>query len=124
MKIIALCSVDESVLRSTLDLGEKNTIDADTVTSEFGWLNDSGIVLNECHETKKVEEVTEYWGFIWNLKREKYVPITIPCSNIDYCKSLMKAYSRFFTDSPIYDINKILICKRKVYNAYGNWEKC
>lgn len=70
MKIIALCSVDESVLRSTLDLGEKDTIDADTVTSEFGWLNDSGIVLNECHETKKVEEVTEYWGFIWNLKRE------------------------------------------------------
>lgn len=44
MKIIALCSVDESVLRSTLDLGEKDTIDADTVTSEFGWLNDSGIV--------------------------------------------------------------------------------
>lgn len=120
MKIIALCSVDESVLRSTLDLGEKDTIDADTVTSEFGWLNDSGIVLDACHETKKVEEVTEYWGFIWNLKREKYVPITIPCSNIDYCKSLMKAYSRFFTDSPIYDINKILICKRKVYNAYGN----
>ena len=35
MKIIALCSVDESVLRSTLDLGEKDTIDADTVTSEF-----------------------------------------------------------------------------------------
>ena len=102
MKIIALCSVDESVLRSTLDLGEKDTIDADTVTSEFGWLNDSGIVLDACHETKKVEEVTEYWGFIWNLK----------------------AYSRFFTDSPIYDINKILICKRKVYNAYGNWEKC
>lgn len=85
MKIIALCSVDESVLRSTLDLGEKDTIDADTVTSEFGWLNDSGIVLNECHETKKVEEVTEYWGFIWNLKREKYVPITIPCSNVG-CK--------------------------------------
>lgn len=27
MKIIALCSVDESVLRSTLDLGEKDTID-------------------------------------------------------------------------------------------------
>lgn len=63
MKIIALCSVDESVLRSTLGLGEKDTIDADTVTSEFGWLNDSGIVLNECHETKKVEKVTEYWGF-------------------------------------------------------------
>ena len=31
MKIIALCSVDESVLRSTLELGEKNTIDADNV---------------------------------------------------------------------------------------------
>ena len=46
MKIIALCSVDESVLRSTLELGEKDTIDADTVTSEFGWLNDSGIVLD------------------------------------------------------------------------------
>lgn len=28
MKIIALCSVDESVLRSTLDLGEKDIIDA------------------------------------------------------------------------------------------------
>lgn len=83
MKIIALCSVDESVLRSTLDLGEKDTIDADTVTSEFGWLNDSGIVLDACHETKKVEEVTEYWGFIWNLKREKYVPITIPCSKVE-----------------------------------------
>lgn len=83
MKIIALCSVDESVLRSTLELGEKDTIDVDTVTSEFGWLNDSGIVLDACHETKKVEEVTEYWGFIWNLKREKYVPITIPCSNVD-----------------------------------------
>lgn len=65
MKIIALCSVDESVLRSTLELGEKDTIDADTVTSEFGWLNDSGIVLDACHETKKVEEVTEWLGFIW-----------------------------------------------------------
>lgn len=105
MKIIAFCSVDESVLRSTLELDEKETIDADTVTSEFGWLNDSGIVLDECHETKKVEEVTEYWGFIWNLRREKYVPITIPCNNIDYCKSLMKAYSRFLTNSPIYDTN-------------------
>ena len=113
MKIIALCSVDESVLRSTLDLGEKDTIDADTVTSEFGWLNDSGIVLDACHETKKVEEVTEY-----------YVPITIPCSNVDYCRSLMEAYSRFLTNSPIYDVNRTLICKRKVYNAYGDWEKC
>lgn len=27
MKIIALCSVDENVLRSTLDLGEKDIID-------------------------------------------------------------------------------------------------
>mgnify|MGYP000003286484 FL=1 len=124
MKIIALCSVDESVLRSTLELGEKNTIDADTVTSEFGWLNDSGIVLDEFHETKKVEKVTEYWGFIWNLKREKYVPITIPCSNVDYCRSLMEAYSRFLTNSPIYDVNRTLICKRKVYKAYGDWEKC
>lgn len=124
MKIIALCSVDESVLRSTLELGEKNTIDADTVTSEFGWLNDSGIVLDEFHETKKVEKVTEYWGFIWNLKREKYVPITIPCSNVDYCRSLMEAYSRFLTNSSIYDVNRTLICKRKVYKAYGDWEKC
>ena len=124
MKIIALCSVDESVLRSTLELGEKNTIDADTVTSEFGWLNDSGIVLDEFHETKKVEKVTEYWGFIWNLKREKYVPITIPCCNVDYYRSLMVAYSRFLTNSPIYDVNRTLICKRKVYKAYGDWEKC
>ena len=111
MKIIALCSVDENVLRSTLELGEKDTIDAD-------------IVLDACHETKNVEEVTEYWGFIWNLKREKYVPITIPCSNVDYCRSLMEAYSRFLTNSPIYDANRTLICKRKVYNAYGDWEKC
>ena len=47
MKIIALCSVDENVLRSTLDLGEKDIIDVNTVTSEFGWMNDSGIVLDE-----------------------------------------------------------------------------
>ncbi len=124
MKIIALCSVDENVLRSTLELGEKDTIDANTVTSEFGWMNDSGIVLDECHETKKVEETMEYWGFIWNLRREKYVQITIPCSNVDYCRSLMEAYSRFLTNSPIYDTNRTLICKRKVYKAYGDWEKC
>lgn len=66
----------------------------------------------------------EYWGFIWNLRREKYVQITIPCSNVDYCRSLMEAYSRLLTNSPIYDTNRTLICKRKVYNAYGNWEKC
>ena len=54
MKIIALCSVDENVLRSTLELGEKDTIDADSVTSEFGWLNDSGLVLDACHETRNV----------------------------------------------------------------------
>lgn len=67
MKIIALCSVDENVLRSTLELGEKDTIDADTVTSEFGWLNDSGIVLDACHETKNVEEVTEYIGDLYGI---------------------------------------------------------
>ena len=61
MKIIALCSVDENVLRSTLDLGEKDIIDVNTVTSEFGWMNDT---------------------------------------------------------------NRTLICKRKVYKAYGDWEKC
>ena len=60
MKIIALCSVDESVLRSTLDLGEKDTGDANTV-HQFGWLNQLGMLLDACHETKKVEEVTEYW---------------------------------------------------------------
>ena len=66
----------------------------------------------------------EYWGFIWNLRREKYVQITIPCSNVDYCRSLMEAYSRLLTNSPIYDTNRTLICKRKVYKAYGDWEKC
>ena len=59
MKIIALCSVDESVLRSTLELGGKDTIDADTVTSEFGWLNDSGMKQKM---QKKLRNIGDLYG--------------------------------------------------------------
>lgn len=44
MKVIAILSVDEDVLNEVKE-GEETTIDK--VVSEFAWLHDSGIILDE-----------------------------------------------------------------------------
>ena len=57
MKVIAILSVDEDVLNEVKE-GEETTIDK--VVSEFAWLHDSGIILDECHdlENSDIDNVT------------------------------------------------------------------
>ena len=45
MKVIAILSVDEDVLNEVKE-GDETT----KVVSEFAWLHDSGIILDECHD--------------------------------------------------------------------------
>ena len=72
MKVIAILSVDEDVLNEVKE-GEETTIDK--VVSEFAWLHDSGIILDECHdlENSDIDNVTdEYQLLIWNKEKEEY----------------------------------------------------
>ena len=75
MKVIAILSVDEDVLNEVKE-GEETTIDK--VVSEFAWLHDSGIILDECHdlENSDIDNVTdEYQLLIWNKEKEEYSPV-------------------------------------------------
>lgn len=92
MKVIAILSVDEDVLNEVKE-GEETTIDK--VVSEFAWLHDSGIILDECHdlENSDIDNVTdEYQLLIWNKEKEEYSPVGQCQKTLEQCKQLAEVY--------------------------------
>lgn len=90
MKVIAILSVDEDVLNEVKE-GDETT----KVVSEFAWLHDSGIILDECHdlENSDIDNVTdEYQLLIWNKEKEEYSPVGQCQKTLEQCKQLAEVY--------------------------------
>ena len=70
MKVIAILSVDEDVLNEVKE-GDETT----KVVSEFAWLHDSGIILDECQhlENSDIDNVTDEYQLIWNKEKKNIV---------------------------------------------------
>ena len=122
MKVIAILSVDEDVLNEVKE-GDETTIDK--VVSEFEWLHDSGITLDECHdlENSDIDNVTdEYQLLIWNKGKGEYSPVGRCQKTIEQCKQLAEVYLLYLSiaDPHVYDLENHKICRRKIYTVYGN----
>lgn len=119
MKVIAILSVDEDVLNEVKE-GEETTIDK--VVSEFAWLHDSDIILDECHdlENSDIDNVTdEYQLLIWNKEKEEYSPVGQCQKTLEQCKQLAEVYLSI-ANPHVYDLAKHKICRRKIYTLYGD----
>ena len=119
MKVIAILSVDEDVLNEVKE-GDETIINK--VVSEFAWLHDSGITLNECHdlENSDIDNVTdEYQLFIWNKRKEEYSPVGRCQKTLEQCKQLAEVCLSI-ADPHVYDLDNHKICRRKIYTVYGN----
>lgn len=122
MKVIAILSVDEDVLNEVKE-GDETTIDK--VVSEFEWLHDSGITLDECHdlENSDIDNVTdEYQLLIWNKGKGEYSPVGRCQKTLEQCKQLAEVYLLYLSiaDPHVYDLDNHKICRRKIYTVYGN----
>lgn len=119
MKVIAILSVDEDVLNEVKE-GDETIINK--VVSEFAWLHDSGITLDECHdlENSDIDNVTdEYQLFIWNKRKEEYSPVGQCQKTLEQCKQLAEVYLSI-ADPHVYDLDNHKICRRKIYTVYAN----
>ena len=119
MKVIAILSVDEDVLNEVKE-GDETIINK--VVSEFAWLHDSGITLDECHdlENSDIDNVTdEYQLLIWNKRKEEYSPVGQCQKTLEQCKQLAEIYLSI-ADPHVYDLDNHKICRRKIYTVYGN----
>ena len=112
MKVIAILSVDEDVLNEVKE-GDETIINK--VVSEFAWLHDSGITLDECHdlENSDIDNVT------WNKRKEEYSPVGQCQKTLEQCKQLAEVYLSI-ADPHVYDLDNHKICRRKIYTVYGN----
>lgn len=122
MKVIAILSVDEDVLNEVKE-GDETTIDK--VVSEFEWLHDSGITLDECHdlENSDIDNVTdEYQLLIWNKGKGEYSPVGRCQKTLEQCKQLAEVYLLYLSiaDPHVYDLDNHKICRRKIYTVYGD----
>lgn len=123
MKILAFCDVDKDVAGHTYEDGYEDDIDQIICDfdREFGYLDQSGISLNECYEFDYSEEDTEYQGYVFR-KGIGYVVSGRPVYNNALCKErLLKAMEKLPEEK--YDVTKYKICKRNVITVYGKYEE-
>lgn len=96
MKVIAICTIDEEILKnSRMDVFEENVEEEtvlDSFQSEFGWLHDSGISMEHCYEidAETLSTCKMYQIFLWRKDKECYVPIGNPLTSKILCKNRLK----------------------------------
>lgn len=119
MKILAICDVDEDKIKN-VSIHETEVMDK--VANEFGWLAESGITLDGCKEINKVTSQETYQAFIWDITRNKYVPIgqsylsKITCkARLD--KNIVNGWIPYWLDT-----NKYKICRCSTYTVIGKYE--
>lgn len=119
MKVLAICDVDEDKIKN-VSIHETEIIDK--VVNEFGWLSESGITLDGCKEINKVTSQETYQAFVWDITKNKYVPIGRSYLTKIICKArleenIVNGWIPYWLDT-----SKCKICKCDTYTVIGEYE--
>lgn len=130
MKAIAICNIYEDALKQIRmdDLGTENVEEEtilDSFQSEFSWLHDSGISMEQCYEidAKSLSTFTMYQVFLWCKDRECYVPIGNPLTSKILCKNrLQEAIINGWLPKYL-SPDRFQIRERLIINVAGPWKE-
>lgn len=128
MKVLAICDIDEEVLKKTRMNDLEENVEEETVLdsfrSEFAWMHDSGVSLEQSHEVTgdSLTMCKEYQIFLWRKDKECYVPVGNPMHFETLCRNRLKEAIVKGWIPKYLDPNRFQIMERPVICAVGPWK--
>ena len=125
MRVLAICNINEEILKKSrmedLEEVEDETV-LDLFRSEFAWMHDSGVSLEQSHEITDDSLTKEYQIFLWRKDKECYVPVGNSMHFESLCRNRLKEAVAKGWIPEYLDPNRFQIMERPVIRAVGPWK--